>query len=127
MSNLVFPDTLAGIDIAVVRAEVYATKVQTSTSGKELRASFQSTPRYTYELTINFLRQAGWRMNMVQDELQTVTNFFTLHLGGWDSFLFNDPVDGVQRRVRFNDDTLTLTKIVNLCWTGGTIKLISVK
>ena len=127
MSILVFPDTLMGIDIAVARSVIYATKIQTASSGKELRASFQSTPRYAYELTLNFLRQSGFSVNTLLDEAAALSAFYVTHRGQWDSFLYNDPVDGVQRRVRFAQDNLDLKRIVNLCWDGGTIKLISVK
>ncbi len=124
MSNLVFP-SFQGIDLAIKRRAIYATKVQTSASGKELRASFQSTPRYAYELKFNFLRQAGYQST--QDEVAQLDSFFDTMIGSWDSFLLNDPVDGVQRRVRFVDDQLDLEQILNQCWSGGTVKLISVK
>ena len=65
MSSLVFP-SMAGLDIAIKRMPVYATKIQTASSGKELRASFQSTPRFRYSLPLNFLRQAV--LNMDADE-----------------------------------------------------------
>ncbi len=126
MSNLVFP-TLAGFDIKVTRKEIYSTLTQAAASGKELRASLWSTPRYRYSLNLNFVRQGGYSVNTLSDEVVTLNAFFDTHLGTWDSFLFNDPVDGVQRRVRFASDELTLERIVNLAWSGGSIDLISVK
>lgn len=124
MSNSVFP-SFAGVDISVKRSEIYATKIQTSSSGKEMRASFQSTPRYRYELRLNFLRQAVY--NTATDEVAQLKTFFDTMLGSWDSFLFNDPVDGVQRRVRFEGDAMDLEQLVTGAWDGRTIKLISVK
>jgi hypothetical protein len=124
MSNAVFP-TFPGLDIAVKRSAVYATKIQTSSSGKELRASFQSTPRYHYELRMNFLRQAAF--NTIVDEVATLKAFFDMMLGAWDSFFFTDPVDGVQRRVRFEQDNMDLEQLVVGAWDGQTIKLVSVK
>ena len=124
MSSSVFP-SFAGVDIAIKRSEIYATKIQTSVSGKELRASFQSTPRYRYELRLNFLRQATY--NTVTDEVAQLKTFFDTMLGAWDSFLFNDPVDSVQRRVRFEQDNMDLEQLVTGAWDGQTIKLISVK
>lgn len=91
MSNLIFP-YLAGLDIAVKRAPIFATKIQTAASGKELRASFQAFPRYRYELRINFLRQAN-SYNTVSDEAATLMSFLAQHRGAWDSFLFADPYD----------------------------------
>jgi hypothetical protein len=126
MSSLVFP-TLPGLDIATKRSEIYSTGVQAAVSGKDLRAAWWSTPKYQYTLTINFLRQANFSLQTVGDELVTLTNFYETHKGQWDSFLFNDPVDGVQRRVRFMQDSLDLEQIVRLAWKGGSIKLLSVK
>jgi hypothetical protein len=66
-------------------------------------------------------------VNTLVDELSTLVTFFETHKGKWDSFLFNDPVDGAQRRVRFAQDNLDLERIVNLVWAGNAIELISVK
>ena len=63
------------------RSEVYATKIQTASSGRELRASFQSTPIYHYELRLNFLRQAAY--NTIVDEVATLKTFFDTMLGAW--------------------------------------------
>ena len=87
MSNLVFPN-LPGLDIAIKRTPVYATKVQTASSGKELRASFQSTPRYRYSLPLNFLRQAV--LNTTSDEVDQLLAFFGAQKGRWDSFWLPD-------------------------------------
>lgn len=87
MSTLVFP-TLPGMDIAIKRTPVYATKIQTASSGKELRASFQSTPRYRYALPLNFLRQAV--LNASNDEAAQLLAFFGAHKGRWDSFWLPD-------------------------------------
>ena len=87
MSNLVFPN-LPGMDIAIKRTPVYATKIQTASSGKELRASFQSTPRYRYALPLNFLRQAV--LNATNDEVDQLLTFFGAQKGRWDSFWLPD-------------------------------------
>lgn len=126
MSNSVFPEFM-GFDIKVSRKEIYSTLVQSPASGKELRAALWSTPRYRYSLNLNFVRQSGFSVNTLVDEVAILNAFFEAHLGTWDSFLFNDPVDGVQRRVRFVSDELSLERIANLVWSGGTIELISVK
>ena len=52
MSSLVFP-TIIGADIAVTRTPVYSTSIQTAKSGKELRASWWSYPRYRYTIDFN--------------------------------------------------------------------------
>ena len=89
MSNLVFP-SLPGLDIAVKRTSVFATKVQTSASGKELRARFQSSPRYRYTLPMNFLRQSV--LNSSTDEVSQLLSIFSTGSGKWDSFWMTDPV-----------------------------------
>jgi hypothetical protein len=89
MSSLVFP-TLAGIDIAVKRTPVFSTLVQTSISGKETRASFQSTPRYRYELPLNFARQYGFSVNTTADEVALLSALFNSVQGKWDSFWLPD-------------------------------------
>lgn len=88
MSSLVFPMSLPGITIAFRRRPIYATKIQTASSGKELRAAFQIFPRYRYNLSFEFLRS-----DAVFTELQTLQGLFSRHLGQWDSFLIADPED----------------------------------
>lgn len=129
MSNEVFPLTLKGLDIKIVRTPVYKTRVQEAVSGKELRASWWSTPRYKYTLTFNFLRQG-----LNSDEADTLRGFFARHLGSWDSFLLNDPYDDVQRRVRFDGDELEMSRLLadtislgGQTWEALSVKLISVK
>lgn len=100
MSNLVFP-TLKGFDITVNRMPVYATLVQVAASGKELRASFQTFPRYKWELTLNFVRQVGFSAATPTDEAGTLQRFFMAHLGQWDSFLFSDPYDSSETATPF--------------------------
>lgn len=121
-----FP-TFKGLDIGVKRSEMYSTSVQVGASGKEQRASFQSTPRFQFELTLNFLRQAGYSTNTVTDELATLQAFFESMLGQWGTFNFTDTVDGTVRLCRFAQDNMDVTRIGGKIWDGGTIKLITVK
>ena len=129
MSNLVFPLNLPGLDVKVKRAPIFKTGVQEAHSGKELRAKFWSAPRYRYTVTFNFLRQGK-----NGDEAKTLLDFFEAHAGRFESFLFDDPKDGVQRRVRFDMDELELEKFLEgtvsgggKTWEGKTVKLISLK
>lgn len=89
MSNLVFP-TFAGTGIAIKRTPVFSTVVQVAASGKELRSSYQSTPRFRYEVPLNFVRRAGFSPNTPSDEVTSVLQFFASVKGMWDSFLFTD-------------------------------------
>lgn len=124
--SLVFP-VLAGLDIAVKRSEVFATLVQVSASGKELRSSFWSTPRYHYELTFNFLRQANYSPLTPCDELVALRTFFEAALGQFNTFSYTDPLDGTVQTCRFEQDNLDLEQIFFLMWKGEPLKLVTVK
>lgn len=126
MSSSVFP-TLPGVDISVNRRTSYATTVQSSSSGKEQRASWQSTPRYTYQVRFNFLRSdvAAPSPYAANNEMSVVQKFIDDHKGQWDSFLFVDPISGGQVRVRFTSDELTITQMVNGVWAAE-IEMVSV-
>lgn len=126
MSSLVFP-TFPGLDVSVKRTPMFDTVVQQARSGKELRAAWRANPRYAYKLKINVLRQAS-----ALHEIQTLVNFFETHRGRWDSFLYADPYDSVQRRVRFDQDKLEAERVALATVSGGgacwqvTVDLISV-
>ncbi len=122
-----FP-TLPGLDIAVKRSEAYSTAVQVGSSGKEQRASFQATPRFSFELTFNFFRQTAFSAQTTFDELASLQTFFETQKGRWDTFSFTDPVDSTVRTCRFDQDTLSIERIVALAWKGAAaVRLISVK
>lgn len=108
MSNQVFP-SLPGFDIKVSRMPVYATLIQAAPSGKELRASFQSSPRFRYTLVLNFVRQAGFSAKTAYDEAATLMQFFADHRGAWDSFLFTDPYENHLTAKQFGTGNGTTT------------------
>lgn len=113
MSNSVFP-SFPGLDVSVKRTPIFDTSIQQAKSGKELRAAWRANPRYAYKLKFNVLRSVA-----ALQEVQTLMTFFETHRGRWDSFLFNDPYDGVQRRVRFNQDKLEAERIAMDTVSGG--------
>ncbi len=88
MSNLVFPIALPGAQINLKRKPSYATSIQTASSGAELRASWQTYPRYKYTLSIEFLRSAA-----VYAEFQRVMSAIEQVAGSYDTFLVVDPED----------------------------------
>jgi uncharacterized protein (TIGR02217 family) len=197
-----FPTSLRGIDIDISRDTVFSTLVQTAASGKEQRGTFWTTPRWLYEMTVNFVRQSGFSVKTLVDELQQLASFFNTAQGSLNSFLMVDPVNGnpsgvsfgtgngsattfqlldnegypagyiqgapsiyvagvlqtvttnytinattglvtfvtapanaaaltwtgqFARVCRFEDDTITFKRFVNLAWDGGTIKVRSLK
>ncbi len=105
MSTALFPSNLKGFDIEVTRSSQYSTLIQTGASGKELRASFWTVPRWTYELTLNFVRQSGFSVKTLNDELQQLASFFNTVRGAWDSFLYVDPVNGNPSGLQFGTGT----------------------
>lgn len=129
MSSSVFPMNLPGLDISVEREPAYATTIHTSSSGKETRATWQSTPRYLYRLKFNGLRantQAP-APNAAHTETAIVLKFLDDHKGAWDSFLFTDPYDNTQRTVRLVEDSLRMRRITSTWWAIDSLELISVK
>jgi hypothetical protein len=100
MSNLVFP-TLAGQDIAIKRTPVFSTVVQTAASGKELRASYQGTPRWRYEIPLKFARVTGFSTNTITNEMAAILGLFNAVKGKWDSFLYTDPYSNTAANTPF--------------------------
>lgn len=94
----VFP-TLPGLAIEVKRSLLTSTSVQPGTSGKELRASWWSTPKYAFDLTLNFLRQAGFSPQTAFDEAQTLISFFWGQGGKYTAFWFTDPLNSTATTV----------------------------
>ena len=58
MSTQLFP-TLAGLGWSVKRRPVWSTRKQEAISGKRTHLADWSFPRWSWELTFEFLRQAG--------------------------------------------------------------------
>ena len=125
MSTPTFPD-FPGLDIKIKRGENYSTMVQTSASGKELRGTFWSTPRYHYEMTFNFLRQEAFSALTLADEIKALRDFFESVLGQWGAFYLIDPLDGISRKVRFEQDSLDLEQVFFQLWSSS-LKFVSLK
>ncbi len=89
-----FPD-LPGFDIEKSRATQFATTVQTSASGKEMRATFLSgIPRFEYSLKLNCARRADG-FDVLQDEILAQLKCYDNARGKLNPLLFVDPVNGV--------------------------------
>lgn len=84
VSDLIFPDLCIGYDF--VKKPMFNTKIMTSVSGRELRASYQAVPKYEISLTLPVLRES-------KKELQKIEDFFIARRGAFDSFLFKMPRD----------------------------------
>lgn len=116
MSNLVFP-SLPGLDIAVERSEEFDTTIQRTASGKQYRTKWADTPIYRYKLKIT--ARSGTPApspNQAYNEASVLIYFIETHRGRFDSFLFDDPYDSVQRRVTFASDGLRFRRRTGSWW-----------
>jgi hypothetical protein len=96
--------------------------VQTSTSGRELRASWQSRPKYEFQITFEALITGKGG----QAQPQALSAFYVRMRGAWDTFSFTDPLDGTVRTCRFLEDGLELERFTAYHWKTSGIKLIEV-
>lgn len=87
MSTLVMPEW-AGLGLKITREPFTEVNVLTSLSGRELRSTWQTQPRYRYKISVDFARA-----NAATMEFQQLVNFFARMFGRYDSFLFTDPDD----------------------------------
>lgn len=87
MSNVLFPE-LPGLEWDTSITPMFNTKIMTSINGRELRASFQATPKYEISLSYAFLRE-----NKGRKELQQLQGFYLERRGAFDSFLYKMPDD----------------------------------
>ena len=93
-----FP-TLPGLAWSVHKAPKFATRVQTSISGRELRVLDQIYPIWTWTLTYDFLRDGTqWRtggpgVGTGYDELHTLMGFFLQQKGPFQTWLYDDLTD----------------------------------
>jgi len=125
MSSAIFP-TFPGTKVDVVRTPRWSTKIMTSASGREQRVAFYDNPLYEYELSIEVLRQ-GQIYSKSWTELATLVDFYNARKGAFDTFLFYDPADGIQRTVRFAEDKLTTQRLLITLWQVTKIKLVEVR
>jgi hypothetical protein len=117
MSSDVYP-AMDLLDVDVSREVVFKSQIFENPGGTEQRVSLAATPRYRYTLKYSALRgnvaaPSPWQ---AYSEIGAVLHFIEAHLGAWDSFRFYDPMDGAQRRVRFEEDTLSITRVASNIW-----------
>lgn len=105
MSNVLFPE-LAGLEWDLSKTPMFNTKIMTSISGRELRASFQAMPKYEISLSYAFLREGKGR-----NELKQLEGFFLARRGAFDSFLFKMPQDNEFTCKYLSDGTTTTVQL----------------
>ena len=98
MSNLIYPAQIKGLTYTVVKTPEFATLVQTSANGDELRLAQQQNPIWHFTLVYDYLYDNYRSPNNTQayapyTDLQTLMGFFLARQGQNDDFLFTDPTD----------------------------------
>lgn len=91
MSTSVLP-SIAGLTFPASRTPIFATRKQSSISGKETRIADWSYPRYQWTLQFSVLRQGAFA-GASYTEMAQLEGFFEALQGGFDSFLYTDPDD----------------------------------
>lgn len=102
-----------------MKAPKFATRVQTSVSGREMRVSDQPYPIWTWTLVYNFLRDGdstygGSALGSGYEELRTLMGFFLRQQGSFQAFLYNDPTDYVVagQQIAFGDGITTNFQLI---------------
>jgi hypothetical protein len=88
MTDYVFPMSLPGIGMKLTREPYTQVTVQEAASGRELRDTWWTLPRYRYKLSLDFMRSTAALL-----EYQQILSFFVRQFGQYGSFLIVDPDD----------------------------------
>ena len=116
-----FP-TFPSRSITVKRKATFSTKIQTANSGRELRTSWQSRPKYEFQITFDGLITG----KDGKTQPQTLNDFYVSMRGAWGTFTFVDPLDGQARTCRFLEDGLEMERFSSYHWKTSGIKIIEV-
>jgi uncharacterized protein (TIGR02217 family) len=115
MSTQLFP-ALAGLGWSVKRRPLWSTRKQEAISGKRTHLADWSFPRWSWELSFEFLRQAGANQQTASfagasyGEFAVLAGFFNARQGMFDSFLFQDSDDNTapaDQAIGIGDNTTT--------------------
>lgn len=109
MSTQVLP-TLIGKGFDLVRTPMWTTSVEQNVTGKEVRISYETYPRYQWDVIYNVLRS-----DSTNAELQSLLGFYNSRSGRYDSFLYTDS----------DDNSVTLQSIGTGNGVNTTYQLIS--
>lgn len=100
----VLPTSLPGFSIDLQREpSADGVNIATASSGAELRSTWQSIPRYKYQVSFELLR------NTALLEAQTMWDLFTRMFGQLNSFLITDPEDNTVTAHGFGQGTGSVT------------------
>lgn len=91
-TQLLTSTTFAGLDIAINRKPTFMTKRMENVAGKEVRVALRTVPRWTWDVTFNFLRSTS-QAQLQSQEFANLTSLYNSLSGGFDSFQWLDPED----------------------------------
>lgn len=131
-TSLVFP-TLPGLAWPVTKRPVTQTIVQTTASGRELRASTWGSPLLEWGLQYEVLRSQSV-LGVSYTEYEDLAAFFSQVRGRTDSFLFEDLTDNATTSSVFGEGdgvtrtfTLKRTQYLGAIAIGDAVTITSVK
>ena len=97
-----FPSDLPGLSWSPTKAPEFATRIQTSISGRELRSLDMPYPTWTWTLSYEFLRDGNntafggaQGLGAGKQELRELMGFYCRQQGSFNMFLYNDPTDNI--------------------------------
>ena len=115
MSLNQFP-TLPGQQFLSLKTPLWSTQIAEATSGRERRRQVWSYPRWSFEVSFEFLRD-----NVTQDELNKIRVFFNNTAGRYSEFGYLDPYDNAVTTMPFGtgDGTTKSFQITRTTTAGG--------
>jgi uncharacterized protein (TIGR02217 family) len=93
MSDIGVLPALTGLGWSVTKIPTFQTRVQRSTSGRELRALDYPFPLWQFSLVYDFLRDTPTGSG--DGELRILMGFYAACQGAFQTFLYNDPTDNI--------------------------------
>lgn len=115
MSLIQFPN-LPGQQFLSLKTPIWSTQVAESTSGRERRRQVWSYPRWSFEVSFEFLRDT-----VTQDELNKIRVFFNNTAGMYSDFGYLDPYDNTVSNMPFGtgDGVTKKFQITRTTTAGG--------
>lgn len=122
MSNAIFP-ALPGLSWDVKKTPSWNTRVQRSTGGMELRATYYSLPIWSWTLSYDVLRAIAIG-GTTYTEMQALADFYNARQGMYDSFLYDDPTDDTiadtaRQQFGTGDGTTTAFQLTRTLYASG--------
>ena len=93
MTSPPFFPTLPGQGWSVHKRPIFATRVSTHASGREIRTAMYEYPLYEFELTFDGLDSGAVQSGLQLNSLQSLLGFYLQRQGQFGVFLYVDPTD----------------------------------